>query len=330
MRSMLLTAAIKTLFIGVFAPASPVPAAIPVSVNPLSTASVSAAGIPSASSPGTPFVPQNVSYGDEADPVLLAQVRKVEKIKRIVTAPNKDITVNLEVIAPVADYWEILLRQYTRENTDGLVQFDYGALNNTPASMAMLGAYIDKLAAEKPSKMQRNEALVYWANLYNALTVQVVAQNYPVSSIRKIKTGFRAGPWKRKLVTVEGQELSLDDVEHGIMRPTFKTPLVHYMVNCASIGCPNLKTTPWHSTNLAAELEQAARDYINSPHGVAIDKDRLQASSIYKWFKEDFGGNDAGVLSHIRKYANEELLAALKGRTKINKYAYDWDINAPK
>ncbi len=225
--------------------------------------------------------------------------------------------------------WANILGAYARPGDDGLVRFDYAALKSSPENMTALADYIGGLAAQTPSTMIRKEAMAYWANLYNALTVQVVAENYPVKSILKIKSGIRPGPWKRKLVTVESRELSLDNIEHDIMRPTFNTPLVHYMVNCASVGCPNLKPTPWQAVILDVDLDAAARAYINSPRGASFTNGRLQVSKIYKWFKKDFGGNSAGVLAHLRQYADMDLLAQLNGTTKIKKYNYDWGVNAP-
>ena len=231
---------------------------------------------------------------------------------------------------PVEQNWAHILKTYVRSDKSVLNRFDYAALKANPKDMASLDGYLKHAASRRPSKMSKDAAMAYWANLYNALTVQVVTQNYPVTSIRKIRTGFRAGPWRRDLITVEGKTLTLDNIEHDIMRPTYKTPLVHYMVNCASIGCPNLKATPWTAATLTQDQEAAARVFINSPRGAVIDGDRLQVSSIYKWFKKDFGGTEAGVLSHLRTYANPELAMALKRRKKIDKYAYDWDVNAPK
>ena len=225
------------------------------------------------------------------------------------------------------DKWGDILQKYTKEDPDGLVRFDYKKLQASPQDMHRLAAYIEDLSAQKPSSFERKKAMAYWANLYNAATVLVVTENYPVSSILKIKSGFRAGPWKRKLVTVEGQSLSLDNIEHDIMRPKFKTPLVHYMVNCASVGCPNLKPTPWRIDNLEPDLDEAARAYINSPRGASVKDGNITASKIFKWYKQDFGGNQAGVLAHIRQYANPELLAALDGKTRIKSYVYDWTIN---
>jgi len=223
--------------------------------------------------------------------------------------------------------WGNILKKYTKSGPDNLVRFDYGALNSSPQDMIKLAAYIEMLSVQKPSTFEREKAVVYWANLYNAVTVLVVTENYPVSSILKIRSGIRPGPWKRKLVNVEGQKLSLDNIEHDIMRPQFKASLVHYMVNCASIGCPNLKPTPWRVENLEFELDRAARGYINSSRGVQIKDGKVAASKIYKWYKQDFGGNQTGVLEHVRQYANPELLAALKGKTRIKSYIYDWNIN---
>lgn len=160
--------------------------------------------------------------------------------------------------------------------------------------------------------------------------------NHPVESVKDIKsTGTSIfdvkawlGPWRTKLVTVESKELSLDDIEHQIMRPTFRDPRVHYSVNCASTGCPNLKRTPWRAETLEADLEAAAAAYINSPHGVVAGADgALTVSSIYVWFKEDFGGSDEGVIAHLRKYAGPELAKKLKGQPRITSDQYDWSLN---
>ncbi len=281
------------------------PAAANQSVPPLSD-NVPAAGPSSASSPSASFVPQIAQHGDEAEPVL----------------PNS--------VVPTSAYWADVLGIYTKAGEEGLIRFDYAALKASAQDMENLGKYIDHMVAQKPSTLSRNDAMAYWANLYNALTVQLVAQNYPVKSIRKIKSGYRAGPWKRKLVKVEGNKLSLDNIDHDILRPTYQSPLVHYMVNCASIGCPNLKTTPWQGATLAADQKAAARTYINSPRGAKIKDNRLYVSSIYKWFKADFGDDTADVLSHLNQYADADLRTALAGRKKIDKYTYDWAVNAPK
>lgn len=275
---------------------------------------------------------------DQSDPNQSRQVREMEPILKMAENQPTTLVMNeaidetdetIEMSSLPQDEWAQVLAKFTSLDPQNLVRFDYGALQASKADTALLANYIEGLSRQKPSTMPENEAMAYWANLYNALTVQVVAQNYPVKSIRNIKSGRRKGPWKRNLVTVEGKELTLDNIEHDIMRPTYKTPLVHYMVNCASIGCPNLKTSPWQAETLEVDIEIAARAYINSSRGVVFNKNRVQVSRIYRWFKKDFGNSESGVLAHLMKYADADLHKRLKDRSKIDKYGYDWALNAP-
>lgn len=223
-----------------------------------------------------------------------------------------------------------LLARYATQGADGLVRVRYATWADSAADRAALDAHIAREAARAPSRMARAAAFAFWADLYNAVTLQVVLAAWPVRSIRTILPGpLDTGPWKAKRVTVEGRRLSLDDIEHAIMRPTFRDPRVHYAVNCASIGCPNLKRTPWTGANLEADLDAAARTFINSPRGVALRPDgRLTVSSIYRWFREDFGGNEAGVLAHLARYAQGDRQARLAAGARIGGDAYDWSINA--
>ena len=302
---------------------SDVPAPRSAVTMPPSRDTVLKAGTRSVSPRPAVIVPQAEQVGGEA--VLMTQAEPIVQVASpVAVVPPAQIS----VLSTMGD-WAQILSSYAKMDTDGLMRFDYAGLKASAQSTAMLARYIKTQSAKMPSTMGRNEAMAYWANLYNALTVQIVAENYPVPSIRKIKSGYRAGPWKLDLVKVEGKTLSLDDIEHGIMRPTFNTPLVHYMVNCASVGCPNLKASPWQAATLEADQEAAARAYINSPRGASFSKGRLKVSSIYRWFKKDFGVGEAGVLAHLTKYADEDLRASLSSKTKIDKYDYDWGVNAP-
>jgi len=228
-----------------------------------------------------------------------------------------------------------LLARYLVESRDGIVLVDYARWKASAADRSSLASFLTALAARRPSTMSRNERFAFWANLYNATTLKIVIDNYPVRSIRDIKsdTGLfdlkgYIGPWRTKIATIETQPVSLDDIEHGIMRPTFRDPRVHYSVNCASIGCPNLPVRAWRAETLDKDLDKAARTFINHPRGAWVGADgRLRVSSIYKWFKEDFGGTDAGVLAHLRKYAGPDLLARLPARAQSFDDDYDWSLN---
>lgn len=224
--------------------------------------------------------------------------------------------------------WTRLLRAYTRPSDDGVVRFDYAGLaaGDRPA----LDEYVVRLTEVPVTRLNRDEQLAYWINLYNALTVQVVLDHYPVSSILKINISpgfFSIGPWGRKLVSVEGEAVSLDDIEHRILRPIWRDPRIHYAVNCASIGCPNLVDTAYTADRVEALLEANAIAYVNHPRGAAVRGGVLTVSSIYDWFQEDFGASETGVLAHLRKYARPELARDLKLVIDIDGYEYDWSLN---
>lgn len=227
--------------------------------------------------------------------------------------------------------WNGLLQTYVVAGADGVNRVDYARFKKD--GHAALKAYLGQLTATDPSRLDRPEQFAYWANLYNAKTIDIVLDKYPVRSIKDINLGgglvalVTGGPWKAKVVKVSGQDLSLDDIEHAILRPVFKDPRVHYAVNCASFGCPNLGREAFTGARLDMQLDQAARSFVNHPRGIAIDGGKVKASSIYDWFKEDFGGSDAGVLAHIAKYAEPALKEKLEGITKIADFDYDWSLN---
>ena len=166
--------------------------------------------------------------------------------------------------------------------------------------------------------------------MYNALTITVILDHYPVESIRDIDTSglFANGPWGAELVTIEGETLTLDDIEHRILRPIWQDPRVHYAVNCASIGCPNIMRTAFTAKNTEALMNSAAKDFINHPRAVTVTGDKLRVSSIYVWFKDDFGGTDEGVIAHLKQYAKPTLRGRLNSVTKIDGDVYDWSLNS--
>jgi hypothetical protein len=227
--------------------------------------------------------------------------------------------------------WDRLLKTYVRPDADGLNRVDYAAFKRD--GQAALKDYIAKLEAVDPATLPRPEQFALLANLYNAKTADIVLDHYPVKSIRDISLGggllgvFTGGPWKAKALEMKGVELSLDDIEHGMLRPVFKDPRVHYAVNCASVGCPNLGTEAFTGAQLDAQLDAAARAYVNHPRGADPKPDGLVVSSIYDWYQQDFGGSEDGVIAHLKTYADPALAQKLEGTTSIADYAYDWSLN---
>ena len=125
----------------------------------------------------------------------------------------------------------------------------------------------------------------------------------------------------------EGRDLSLDNIEHDILRATWKDVRIHYAVNCASFGCPNLAREAYTGARLEPMLEAAARAYVNHPRGFGGKRGRVVASSIYDWYRADWGSVEA-VLDHARKYAEGPTAKLLEGADSIAAYDYNWNLNA--
>ncbi len=224
------------------------------------------------------------------------------------------------------DAWDAFLAEFVVTDAAGVARVRYGAVD--AAANAAVDGYLATLQAVDPRTLGRDEQLAYWINLYNAATVDIVLAHYPVESIREIEGGlFDTGPWDEELVTVLGRTLSLNDIEHGIIRAVWSEPRIHYAVNCAAVGCPNLGAEAYRGDRLEAQLAAAERAYVNDPRGVRLEGDALVLSKIYFWFREDFGDDEAAVLRAIAPAAEGRAAAALAGRTEPDRYEYDWALN---
>jgi len=225
--------------------------------------------------------------------------------------------------------WDRLLEKYLiSPHPSGINRFDYASVSTK--DHRELEKYLKQLQRVRVAGLNRQEQKAYWVNLYNSLTVKVILDHYPVKSILDIDISpgfFSNGPWDAKLLNIDGEKLSLNDIEHRILRPIFRDNRLHYALNCASIGCPNLQPQAFTAANTDTLLNAAAREYINSPRGAEIRKGRLHLSSIYKWFKVDFGNSDEAVIRHLQKYAAGDLAKALTTYNNGLKFGYNWDLN---
>lgn len=224
--------------------------------------------------------------------------------------------------------WARFLKNCVVTGSDGITRVRYADMSSD--DRGFLRVYLDELQRTEVSKLRREEQRAFWINLYNAQTLKYVMERYPVASILDlaISPGFFAkGPWGAKLMKVEDETLSLDDIEHRILRPIWKDPRLHYALNCASLGCPNLAPEPYTASNTEALLDTGARAFVNHPRGARVDEGRLYVSSIYEWFAADFGGKDRAVIEHLRLYAEPPLAAQLQLIEKISGDAYDWSLN---
>jgi len=225
--------------------------------------------------------------------------------------------------------WDIFLEKYLLTNhPSGINRLRYG--NVTSADHQALNRYLVQLQQIRVSQLNRNEQKSYWVNLYNALTVKIVLDYYPVKSITDIDISpgfFSNGPWDAKLLFIESEKVSLNDIEHRILRPIFNDNRLHYALNCASLGCPNLQPVAYTASNMEKLLEKGSRAYINHPRGVRIINGKLQVSSIYKWFQVDFGDSEQGVITHLLQYAQGNLADKLRLHKNNLSYDYEWSLN---
>jgi hypothetical protein len=259
--------------------------------------------------------------------------------------------VNVTYAAPKSDLWprweandvnstEIVNHQaWSKFLTDYLIIDHPSGVNRVRYNEVInlgkdqLTNYLAYLQRIRISEFNRKEQKAYWINFYNALTVKVILDHYPIKSIRDIDISsgwFADGPWDAKLVKVEDSQLSLNDMEHRILRPIWKDNRIHYAVNCASIGCPNLIATVFTGENSDQLLNQAAIDYINHNRGVSvIDDDEIKVSSIFNWYGIDFGDSEKGLIKHILKYAHQKLKNKLETFDGDIDYDYNWNLNEP-
>jgi len=212
-----------------------------------------------------------------------------------------------------------LLQRYVK---DGVV--DYRGFKNYEAQ---LDRYLEILAQVDPQTLSRDERFAFYVNAYNAWTIKLILSRYP--DLRSIKDlgGFLQSPWKKELARIDGKILTLDDIEHEILRPRFKDPRVHFAVNCASKGCPPLLGEPYTGARLNRQLEGVAKAFINDPQYNRLDDNVLYVSKIFKWFAADFS-ND--IVGFIRRYADEAMKTEFEKRSsdlKVKYLDYDWSLN---
>lgn len=223
--------------------------------------------------------------------------------------------------------WRDWLNKYLVSSANGIHLVNYAAVSQ--ADRQVLNQYLEKLQGVAISEFSRPEQFAFWVNLYNARTVALILEHFPVESITDISFGwFSFGPWDEKLMQVEGEQLSLNDIEHRILRPIWQDNRIHYAVNCASMGCPNLAAQPYTAANYEQLLRQSAEAFVNHPRGVEIKGDKIIASKIYDWYQVDFGGNETALLAHLRKYADADLRQSLQALSEPQfSYQYDWRLN---
>lgn len=196
-------------------------------------------------------------------------------------------------------------------STDGRV--DYIGFKQ---DVALLNEYLGILSVQKSGAMKREEALAYWINTYNAFTIKLILDHYPISSITDLEGGK---PWDKKWITINSKIYSLNQIENEIIRPQFKEPRIHFAVNCAAKSCPPLMNRAWTASNLEESLEKQTIAFINNSKYNSISKTRIAVSKIFEWYKDDFGN----LIKFLNKYSKEEI----SRNAQITFLEYNWALN---
>lgn len=238
-----------------------------------------------------------------------SQGQPIKEVKTELSSTTANSAVNIDHSS-----WDILLKKYV--NNEGMV--DYKGFESDSAK---LDKYLKMLSEKKPSKdWSVQELLAYYINMYNAGTVKLIVENYPVKSIKDI-----SGAWTKGRVTVGNNELSLGGIENGILRK-FNEPRIHFAINCASISCPKLFKEAYTAAKINEQLDLATKQFINSDKN-DISASNPKVSSIFDWYRKDFKVNgQMDVIAFINQYSQVKI----NPNAKISYMNYDWNLNEVK
>jgi len=212
-----------------------------------------------------------------------------------------------------------VLRTYVK---DGLV--DYLGLKNNPENLKQFLNQSSSINEETFNKWNKDQQLAFLINLYNAQTLALVTENYPVKSFKDIASDS-GGPWKQPIVNLFGEKITLNTLENEVIRPKYHDPRIHFALVCAALGCPVLINTPYDPMKLDNQLDQQTKVFITDQNKNSIDKNQnvLMLSPIFDWFKEDFIAKSGSVIEFVNPYFGNQV----NNEFKIEYTNYDWSLN---
>lgn len=238
-----------------------------------------------------------------------SQGQPVKKVQLPLQSTTASSAVNVD-----HSEWDQLLKKHV--DKDGLVNYmgfkqDKAALDN----------YLSMLSTQEPTKQWSvQELLAYYINLYNAYTVDLILDNYPVKSIKDINS-----PWIRGIVPIGKNILSLGGIENGILRK-MKEPRIHFAINCASISCPNLLNEAYTASKINEQLDKASWNFVNGDKN-ELNANNLKLSSIFDWYAKDFTVNgEPNVIAYINQYSEVKI----NSEAPIKYLEYNWKLNEKK
>lgn len=239
----------------------------------------------------------------------------IKKVKGDSVNLSKLNNQNSEIISH--DDWTLLLKKHVTENGN----VDYEGFQN---DIIPLNSYLDKLSKKTPGKnWNKNDKLAYWINAYNAFTIKLILDNYPLESIKHISIGLPMinSPWDIKFFKIANIDFDLNTIEHEILRKEFAEPRIHFAINCASFSCPKLRNEAFESKKLDDQLNDQTKAFILNNDKNVISASQSKLSKIFAWFESDFE-NSGGVSKFIKQYNS-----IFNPENKITYLEYDWTLN---
>ena len=212
------------------------------------------------------------------------------------------------------ELWEVLLQKNV--SPEGTVNYE-GFKNDSEK----FNDFLRELARVRiNSTWSKNDKMAFWINVYNAYTVKLITNHYPLASIKEIDN-----PWKQKFFSINGNLMDLSQVEHEILRG-FGDPRIHFAINCASASCPRLIQVPYRASNLERLLERQTKEFINDPFYNTITSYTARVSKLFDWYKRDFKQDSGSTVNFINKYSDVNI----KDQEDKGYKSYDWSINSKK
>ncbi|MBX2849993.1 MAG: DUF547 domain-containing protein [Acidiferrobacterales bacterium] len=217
--------------------------------------------------------------------------------------------------------WDNILAKYVTNHDSGVNRFAYERVSKE--DKAKLKKYLETAQLMDPRQLTRARQKAFWLNLYNAGVTMQIIESAPKKSIKEIGN---ARLWRKKRFKIAMQKLSLDDIEHGIIRPIYKDPRVHFAFTSGTVGSANILHTAFTDKNVEELLDFNTKAFLNHDRGVKYENGTLVLSTIFKWYQDDFGGDINGVKQFLNQHLLPEKLAGLNS-SKGTSYDYDWSLN---
>lgn len=242
---------------------------------------------------------------DKVDSVVKSSTIQNNRDDKLINKTKQTITESFDHSG-----FDKILKKYVAANGN----VNYKGIKENKAT---LDAYLNALNSNSPEdSWSKNDRLAFYMNAYNAMTLDLIINNYPTESIKDIND-----PWEQKNWNIDGKAISLEEIEHEILRE-MNEPRIHFGINCASISCPQLMNEAFTASKVEQQLEKLAIQFINDSKRNMITKNRVEISKIFRWFKEDFT-KKGDIIAYLNKYSSIKI----NKDARIRYMNYNWDLN---